>query len=258
MLDSAVNLTLAIRLPRRAVSNARTRRVARLFEMDAAFDAGPRTLLVPTAVTLAAGQIACVIGSSGSGKSRVLAELARRWPRGPRRRRRVVIGMLAAPTTTGRRSTLDEMLRVSGRGLRDALRLLCSAGLGEPRLWLLPATCLSAGQAERLALARLYANVEGLLGSGSAASFGTQNSALSTSAVPLLLCIDEFGAGLDRLTARILAANLRRWLARTPGVSVVVASAHDDLTDALAADWIWTKTCEGEMHVAECGVRNAE
>jgi ABC-type ATPase with predicted acetyltransferase domain len=55
----------------------------------------------------------------------------------------------------------------------------------------------------------------------------------STSSARLTIILaDEFAATLDRLTARIIASNLRRWVSRcTQPTCVLVASSHDDLLE---------------------------
>ncbi len=242
-LYGGMELTIHIDLPERLVANTRTRAVAAAFEMDRPAGAATRRLLAPTRLGLSPGQLAYLVGASGSGKSLLLAALARAWP-GP-----VVAVRLGGPDAAGRsRSAVLDQL---GLPVESSLRLLCSAGLGEARLWLMPAGCLSAGQADRLALARLYARVEAMLRDG-----GLQNG--GGNEVAVLLLIDEFASRLDRLTARVLSANLRRWLDRTPGAAAVVATAHDDLADPLRPDRIWVKTNEGGLVVEKWRMTNGE
>lgn len=247
-----MELRIHIELPATAVGNARTRPVAEAFEMSAAFEPGrTRTLLAPTTVELEAGEIVLLAGASGSGKSLLLGSLQASWPRGPGRRRRSILARMDRPVPRTRRAVLDEMLAEPPGTTPDALRRLSLAGLGEARLWLMPARCLSAGQADRLALARLYARTERLLRNNRVKNppvaprraRGPEASDRGPSPVGLL--IDEFASRLDRLTARVLSANLRRWVDRTAGVAVVAASAHDDLADALAADRVWAMTDRG-------------
>ena len=51
---------------------------------------------------------------------------------------------------------------------------------------------------------------------------------------------DEFGAVLDRVTAQVVASNLQR-AARKVGATVMVATTHEDLKNALRPDMQITK-----------------
>ncbi|MGB2998864.1 MAG: hypothetical protein WBC59_09555, partial [Phycisphaerae bacterium] len=55
-----------------------------------------------------------------------------------------------------------------------------------------------------------------------------------------ILVADELASTLDRLCARAVAYRLRR-LADREGVTVLAASAHDDLVEDLAPDVLVTK-----------------
>ena len=50
-----------------------------------------------------------------------------------------------------------------------------------------------------------------------------------------MVLADEFGATLDRLTAQVIARNIRKWVTRSR-VCFVAATTHDDLLEALAPD----------------------
>ena len=272
------------------------------------------TVLDPTEISLAPGELAYLIGPSGSGKTAVLRALRGRWP-GP-----VVAGCLGGSADATGRAVLD----LFDGPTEATLRLLCLAGLAEPRLWFAPARCLSAGQADRLGLALLFARAErektrrrgegatrreertagrgdaGTRGGGEEMTPGRGDAGTpgereetrrgredatrrERKSRPVLLLIDEFGSRLDRVTAAVLARNLRRWLGRQCGdplslslprrgrgnagnplfltpsssrrgrggstVSVVVATAHDDLAEPLAPDWVWVKTSDGGLRV---------
>jgi ABC-type ATPase with predicted acetyltransferase domain len=76
-----------------------------------------------------------------------------------------------------------------------------------------------------------------------------------------VLVADELASTLDRLCARAVAYRLRR-LADREGVTVVAASAHDDLVEDLAPDVLIVKDAGSGVEVrysnAERGTRNAE
>jgi ABC-type glutathione transport system ATPase component len=76
-----------------------------------------------------------------------------------------------------------------------------------------------------------------------------------------VLVADEFASTLDRLCARAVAYRLRR-LADREGVTVLAASAHDDLVEDLAPDVLVVKGAGAEVEVrysnTERGIWNAE
>lgn len=88
----------------------------------------------------------------------------------------------------------------------EAMRLLSAAGMSEAFLMLRRYGELSDGQKYRYRLAKLL-------------SMGSD-----------VYLIDELGASLDRVMAKILAFNLQKW-ARREGKMVVAASTHHDLIE---------------------------
>lgn len=101
--------------------------------------------------------------------------------------------------------------------LERATDLLARAGLGDAFVMLRRPCELSDGQRYRLHLAQAMHLVE---------LHGRE---------PTVILADEFSATLDRLTARIIARNVRRW-ARTVPVTFVAATTHDDLLEPLDPD----------------------
>lgn len=174
---------------------------------------------------LAPGSVALVTGPSGAGKSLLLAALRDRLgsraiaarPPGPARAGRALVDLDPAP-------------------LPEWLACLARSGLAEAALLTIPYACLSEGQRRRadlaLALARLQRR----------ASVAAEPRSPREPAPTLVA--DEFASTLDRLTARSLACVLRRWVrplpgaraARVPALRAVVATAHDDLIEALRPD----------------------
>ncbi len=146
-----------------------------------------------------------ITGRSGAGKSSLIRALCARL--GTSRRVHLVRGSLC--DNEAGRAVLDLfvgdwMSRVSQ---------LAHAGLAEPRLWACPAGQLSVGEQARLRLALAM----------QAARRGD------------VVIADEFGSTIDRLCAQALARTAARW-ARQLGVTMIVASAHEDLESLLGPD----------------------
>jgi hypothetical protein len=160
------------------------------------------------------GDVVFITGPSGSGKSVLLA--------------RVEEALRAAGCGAGRVANLASIDLPAGRTvidlmrppLEDGLRTLSTAGLADAFLLLRTPGELSDGQRYRL---RLALAIEALL----AAPRGNSQWRL--------LVADEFCSTLDRLCARAVAYRVRR-LADAWGVTVLAASAHDDLIEDLAPD----------------------
>lgn len=93
-----------------------------------------------------------------------------------------------------------------------AIRRLTAVGLGDPVTWVRIPAELSVGQLQRLQLADLLA------------SDGN------------LIVIDEFLAGLDRITARAVAWTAQRAI-RAQGKTAVLITANDDLLQDLAPEF---------------------
>ncbi|RME40817.1 MAG: hypothetical protein D6788_02585 [Planctomycetota bacterium] len=122
-----------------------------------------------------------------------------------------------------------------GDCLEDALSILTRCGLGEPALWIRPFRHLSEGEKFRARLARAIALHAHL-----------------SSRVPLLC--DEFGSLLHRRAARAIAYGLRR-LTTQYGLTVVVASAHDDILPDLQPDQLIRFDGRGRSRVETLPVR---
>jgi len=98
--------------------------------------------------------------------------------------------------------------------LEQTLALLCRAGLAEARVWLRSPRELSEGERFRYRLARWMAQSR-----------------------RRILIADEFCNGLDRITARGVAWQLRRFVAGACAAgrarAAIVATAHEDLAEDL-------------------------
>lgn len=149
---------------------------------------------------LTRSRVAHITGPSGSGKSTLLRAIAETAP--------FPVARPAAPLDD-RHAAADAL----DRPIDDALAILALCGLAEPRLWALPAHALSTGQRARLDLARRAA--------------GARRGET--------ILIDEFATPLDRVAAAALAGSVPR-LARTLGIRIITACAHEDIPLALDAD----------------------
>ncbi|MCX5648234.1 MAG: hypothetical protein NTX40_03920 [Planctomycetota bacterium] len=175
----------------------------------------------------------------------------------------------------------------SGEGLpaefEEALRLASTAGLADAFVLLRPPEELSDGQRWRLRLAHALARLEAMRNAAPRPCSGrpeqsrradcgvpfeslralsmvegrnerpnNENGAVRERHPPLesmrVLVADEFASTLDRLCARAVAYRLRR-LADREGVTVLAASAHDDLVEDLAPDVLVVKEVGAEVEV---------
>jgi uncharacterized protein len=159
------------------------------------------------------GQIMLISGASGTGKSTFLTLLSDAVVRSSR-----TFLKLEAIATDEPAAVVDCFPPLP---LKTALAVLARAGLAEARLLIRRPAELSEGERFRFRLAQFYA---------------------SPAAV---LVADEFGATLDRVTARIVAYNLRQFISRSGQRSAIVVTSHEDLAADLRPDvWI-RKELEG-------------
>lgn len=187
------------------LTTIRTRQIRHWFNVSPPSCSPPvRCVISPPGI----GQIYLITGPSGSGKSRLLNHLRRRW------RKSFSILNLDKIVLPGR-ATIDCFEHLT---LADALRLLSSVGLAETHIWLLPPRLLSKGQRWRLklALALTYIN---------------------STTHPTLLLADEFASCLDPLTARIIAHTLRRQISKL-GLRILIATSQPGLLEALCPDQV--------------------
>jgi uncharacterized protein len=158
----------------------------------------------------APAELTLLLGSSGAGKSTLL----RRMRRHARAMRLRVVNL-----TSFELPALACVDCFPKRSLESTLRLLAQVGLADVGAWLTRADRLSDGQRFRLRLAL----------------------AIDTASRCRRRCLivgDEFGASLDRVTAILSAAALRRAVAGSSTLSALIATCHEDLTAALDPDTV--------------------
>ncbi|MAO20606.1 MAG: hypothetical protein CMJ35_03455 [Phycisphaerae bacterium] len=147
-----------------------------------------------------------IVGPSGAGKSTLIRALIRALPK---QRLRIVHESLSER----QRHTASFDLLSGDAAERAAI--LTHAGLGEPRLWALPAGWLSVGEQARLRLAM----------------------AMQDTRAGDVVIADEFASHVDRACAYALCRTTTRWAKRL-GVTLIAASAHEDLESMLAPDTV--------------------
>lgn len=174
--------------------------------------------LVPrTELCLESGKIVFITGSSGSGKSTIL---------------RLIHDQITKDDSC-HALWLEKLPKIEdtplvdcfpGRPLDQTLRLLSLAGLNDAFVMLRCPSQLSDGQRYRLRLAQAMAMVE----------------AEVLPHIQRIILADEFCATLDRVTAMVIARNVRKWVNAT-GVCFVAATTHDDLLESLDPDTLIEK-----------------
>jgi len=160
------------------------------------------------------GDIVYITGPSGAGKSVLLREMQTMVPDDDK----IVIEQIALPAD---RPAID---CVGGTGTIDGLSLLSYAGLSDVFCVLTAPANLSDGQKYRFRLACALA-------SGRKFIFA-----------------DEFCSNLDRITAAVIAYNVRRFAKRN-NVTFFLASSHEDILADLQPDVLVVKHFTGPAEV---------
>lgn len=143
------------------------------------------------------GDIVYITGSSGSGKSQLLKILYEKMAK-------------LNPANIDKVTFEDvPLIDQVGNDTNEAIRILSAAGLNDAHLFIRSPYQLSDGQLYRFRIAKL-------IESNSKVWFA-----------------DEFGAVLDRTTAKLVAFNLRKQAQRAKA-TVIVATTHKDLKEELA------------------------
>jgi ABC-type ATPase with predicted acetyltransferase domain len=169
------------------------------------------------------GDIVYITGPSGAGKSVLLREMQAAVADDDK----IVIEQIALPAD---RAAIDCVggstpLTTGGTGTIEAMSLLSYAGLSDVFCMLNAPANLSEGQKYRFRLACALA-------SGRKFIFA-----------------DEFCSNLDRITAGVIAYNVRRF-AKHNNVTFFLASAHEDILADLQPDVLVVKRFAGEAEVS--------
>ncbi|UKL14910.1 ABC transporter [Pseudomonas phage hairong] len=144
------------------------------------------------------GDSVYITGQSGSGKSILLKELARQIGEEQEIADIDKVELKEVPL-------VDQI----GTSTDDAARILNMAGLSDAYLMIRKPSELSDGQRYRFRIAKLMESKA------------------------RVWVADEFGAVLDRTTAKLVAFNLRKFALKV-GATIIVATTHKDLREELA------------------------
>ena len=184
--------------------------VANMFGLGAARDREV-TVLDEVEVNIGPGQVVYITGGSGAGKSVMLRLLREKMPQ--------AMELEEQPWPRGK-----PVVDCFGGTLDETLYWLTIAGLSDAFAILRRPEELSDGQRYRLRLA------------------------LALAKKPKVICIDEFCNRLDRVTAAMVAHNVRKFADRF-GTTFVVATSHDDLLEDLCPDVVAVK-----FHGGSCDI----
>jgi len=182
------------------------------------------TIVEETKTTLRPGRIVFLTGSSGTGKSSALSQIDRHFAGA------CMVDRVSFPTQA---AVIDHI--APWASLREAVGFMTSCGFSEPHLWVRRFQELSDGEKFRVQLARAVAL-----------------QARTNSATPLLC--DEFCTALHRRAAKAISFNLRKLAARR-GLSLVLASCHDDVIADLQPQVVVRLLGHGKCRVDEPKVR---
>lgn len=165
------------------------------------------------------GDVVYITGQSGSGKSVLLKEL------------RAAMQAEGLKTTAVDEVFLDNdkpVIDQLGDTTAEAIQRLSTCGVNDAYLLIRKPSELSDGQRYRLRLAML-------IGEGDD-----------------VWVADEFGAVLDRTTAKVVAFNMQK-LARKLGKTLLVATTHTDLADELGPDLLINKRYQDRVDITRKG-----
>jgi ABC-type ATPase with predicted acetyltransferase domain len=234
-----MQLTTACQRPVAPQPSANVLAVAQMFGLG--LDAEQQaTIIPPVTLPLEPRSVMFVTGASGSGKSTLLS-LIREQLASDARPAVLTFEALAAPAD---RPLVDAFGHAP---LEAVLRWLSLAGLNDAWVMLRRPSELSDGQRYRLKLVRLMQQVEHQ--HGDRASQSTDNAMLAEDVRPAAVVLaDEFGATLDRPTAKALAKHLRKWTRQWP-VCFIAATTHDDLLESWQPDVLVETQLDGSVEV---------
>lgn len=174
-------------------------------------------------LSVSLGDVIYITGQSGSGKSLLLKDLA--YQLGTRLKEDKG---LVRPLADIENVKYDDapILDQIGKNTDESIRILNMAGLNDAYLFIRRPKELSDGQLYRFKMAKL----------------------LDTEAE--IWIADEFGAVLDRITARVVAFNVQKF-ARLYGKTLIVATTHRDLIEEMAPDIFIEKRFKEKLKVVD-------
>ena len=198
--------------------NSKVKRTPRVLEVAEAFGIGLTdsqfVVYDDCHITVNQGDIMYITGQSGSGKSLLLAELAKELAKVDKK----------VCNIDDIEFEHEPLVDQVGKTMADATRILSTVGINDAYLLIRTPDQLSDGQKYRLKLAKMIeSNAD-------------------------VWVADEFGAKLDRVTAKVVAFNLHK-IARKHNATVIVATTHDDLRDELAPDVFVRKTFRERVEI---------
>ena len=164
------------------------------------------------------GDVVYITGQSGSGKSLLLRDLAEQMAAEGKN----VINL--NEIVFEERPVID----LVGKTTTDAANLLAQAGISDAYLYLRKPSQLSDGQLYRLKLAKLIES-------------GAD-----------VWVADEFGAILDRITAKVVSYNLQK-MARRLGKTFMIATTHTELTEDLNPSLTIVKRFREKIEIKRIG-----
>ena len=162
---------------------------------------------------LGEGEICFITGPSGGGKSVILRELYEQFDDDEK----IMLNEISADRD-------ESLIDCFDCELGEAMRVLSKAGISDAFNLLEKPKHLSEGQQYRYRLAQAFA------------------------AGKKIIFADEFCSTLDRITAAVVACKAARF-ARKEGLTLVVASSHDDLLADMRPDVVVIKRCRGRTEV---------
>lgn len=190
-------------------SVARSERVIKVAEaFGLGLESREFTVLDDVEVDVEPGDVVYICGQSGAGKSVLLRELSHMLAEQGQK-----VANIDGVELDESRALIDQ---IGGESMAEAIRLLSVAGLSDAYLYIRRPSELSDGQRYRYRLAKLLESDADVW------------------------VADEFGAVLDRVTAKVVAWNLAK-IARAHQKTLIVATTHTDLKDELAPSLTVTK-----------------
>ena len=177
-------------------------------------------------LTFRSGEITYVTGPSGDGKSTLIEETRQRL-----NKLKKVTCINCSEVDAFDFSSSQLVINRLGEDVTQAMGYLAKAGLGDASLMLRQVNQLSGGEQMRLLIAKMIELGE----------LYSRNQ--------VVMLFDEFTSVLDRLTAKVVSRQIRKWVSRT-GVHLMVGTAHDDLVESLKPD-VMVYAQDGDYEVVD-------